>query len=51
MPELNVVFVLLPAEKNFPARNNRGEIDQAATHVFDLDIALLKFTQHLPDLG
>jgi hypothetical protein len=37
MPELNVLLVLLPAEKDFTTVDDGGEIYEAAVKVLDLD--------------
>src|SRR5437016_2279084 len=51
VPELDVLFVLLPAEKDLFAAEDGGKINQAAVEVFDLNLPLLKFAQDLFDIG
>src|SRR5437870_13772306 len=51
VPELDVLLVLFPAEKNLLAAEDGGEIDQSAVEVFDLDLPLLKFPQGSFDVG
>ena len=46
MPELNVVFVLLPTEKNLTVINDRREIDEPTFEVFNLNFALVKFQKN-----
>src|SRR5690348_8184977 len=50
MPELDVVLVLFPAEKNFPAADDGGKIHQSAVDVLDLNFALLKFIHQPPKI-
>ena len=51
VPELNVLFVLFPAEKDFLAVEDGRKINQAAVEVFDLNLAPLKFGQRSFDVG
>src|SRR5439155_4885998 len=51
VPELDVLLVLFPAEKNLFVAKDGGKINQAAVEVFDLDLPLLKFTQGFLDVG
>src|SRR5205814_4750136 len=51
VPELDVLLVLFPAEKNLFVAKDGGKINQAAVEVFDLDLPLLKFAQDLFDVG
>src|ERR1051325_10189648 len=45
VPELDIVFVLFPAEKDFLAVTDGRKINQTAVDVFDLNLAPLEFFQ------
>ena len=51
MPEFYVLFILLPAQENFFAADDRWEIDQTASQVLDLNFTALKFQEHIPHGG
>jgi len=51
VPELDVFFVLFPAEKDFLAADEGREVEQAALKIFDLNFALVKFHENLAQLG
>ncbi len=51
VPELDVFLVFFPAEKDFPAVAQGGEIDQAAAQVLDLDFPALEMLESLLDFA
>src|SRR6266542_2885956 len=50
VPELDVRFVLFPAEKNLLVPEEGREINQAAFQVLDMNLPLLKFVQSFFDV-
>ena len=43
MPELDILVVLFPAEKNLTTANDRGKINQATLQFLDENLTALKF--------
>ena len=51
VPELNVFFVLFPAQEDFLAANDRREIDQPTIDILDLDFSRTELFDRALDIG